>query len=80
MPQYKTQYDTAKRYLDYMKSIHANNPSGDWARDPELMALEKKIYGGGSSSVPANMKLIGTDEKTGKNVYEDANGKQFIGD
>ena len=80
LPQYKTQYDTAKRYLDYMKSIHANNPSGDWARDPELMALEKKIYGGGSSSVPANMKLIGTDEKTGKNVYEDANGKQFIGD
>jgi hypothetical protein len=49
LPQYKTQYDTAKRYLDYMKSIHANNPSGDWARDPELMALEKKIYGGGSS-------------------------------
>jgi hypothetical protein len=26
LPQYKTQYDTAKRYLDYMKSIHANNP------------------------------------------------------
>jgi len=43
LPQYKPQYDTAKRYLQYMKSIHNNNPSGDWKRDPELMELEKKL-------------------------------------
>ena len=43
LSQYKSPMDTAKRYLQYMKSIHNNNPSGDWKRDPELMALEKKL-------------------------------------
>ena len=43
LSQYKSPMDTAKRYLQYMKSIHNNNPSGDWKRDPELMELEKKL-------------------------------------